>query len=190
MEPNTPDMLDHVLAQLNEMRGQLDRLTREAEARRLIGRYMYLCDVPLPDPHIPLAERSRAIAALFTQDAVWEGVGGAHGAQFGRNVGRDAIAEHFGRFYSRVDPAQTFNTHYLCTEQLLATDDGAEGRWVQFQPWADDKGGSLLRSSRLHVRFRMTPEGLRIAHYRTENLFIANLPDRWWDQMISASVLG
>jgi hypothetical protein len=71
----------------------------------------------------------------------------------------------------------------------VATADDAEGTWVQFQPWVFDDGTSMLRSSRLHVRFRGTEKGWRIAHYRTENLFIADLPDGWAKSMISGAEL-
>ncbi len=92
-------------------------------------------------------------------------------------------------FYTASNPRQIFNTHYLCSEQLWATAGGAEGQWVQFQPWIYDDGTSLLRSSRLHVRFRPTDDGWRIERYRTENLFVAPLPDGWWTSHLHESTL-
>lgn len=174
---------------LAELRRDVAVLKAEAEARRVLGRYMFLCDVPLPEPAIAANERARAIGELFCEDAVWEGVGGTHGAQFGRHEGREAITSHFERFYSARDPKQVFNTHYLCTEHVRATADGAEGRWVQFQPWVDDSGASLLRSSRLHVLFRQISGEMKIVRYRTENLFVAPLPAGWASQLLAASVL-
>lgn len=171
------------------LRREVDALTAEAQARRLLGRYMFLCDVPLPEAGLSPEQRAEAIAALFTEDAIWEGVGGTHGAQFGRHVGPKEIAAHFGRFYAARDPQQIFNTHYVCTEQVWATPDGAEGQWVQFQPWIDDAGKSIIRSSRLHILFRPTEDGWKIARYRTESLFIADLPDNWTKTRIGQSVL-
>lgn len=168
---------------------QVRALRAEAEARRLLGRYMFLCDVPLPEGGMTEEERAAAIADLFTDDAIWEGVGGAHGAQFGAHVGPEQIRAHFEKFYAKRDPRQIFNTHYVCSEQVRATEDGAEGQWVQFQPWVFDDGASLIRSSRLHVKFRPTSRGWRIAHYRTENLFIADLPKEWAHTLIRQSVL-
>jgi hypothetical protein len=60
---------------------------------------------------------------------------------------------------------------------------------VQFQPWIFDDGTSVLRSSRLRVRFRETVQGWRIAHYRTENLFVADLPLAWTTSLITNPVL-
>jgi hypothetical protein len=178
-----------VREQVEQLAQEVRQLRAEAEARRLLGRYMFLCDSPLPEPGLSDEERARAIGALFTEDGVWEGVGGTHGAQFGRHIGPEAIAAHMAGFYSASNPRQIFNTHYLCAEQLWATDEGAEGQWVQFQPWIYDDGHSIIRSSRLHVRFRPTVEGWRIARYRTENLFVGDLPDRWWTTHLDRSQL-
>ncbi|MBB3084419.1 nuclear transport factor 2 family protein [Geodermatophilus sabuli] len=174
---------------IEQLTREVRQLRAEAEARRLLGRYMSLCDSPLPEPGLSDEERARAIGALFTEDGVWEGVGGTHGAQFGRHVGPEAITAHMAGFYAARNPRQVFNTHYLCSEQLWATPEGAEGHWVQFQPWIYDDGHSLIRSSRLHVRFRPTGAGWRISHYRTENLFIGDLPDRWWTTHLERSQL-
>jgi hypothetical protein len=175
--------------QVVELAQEVRRLRAEAEARRLLGRYMFLCDSPLPEPGLSDEQRARAIGALFTEDGVWEGVGGTHGAQFGQHVGPEAIAAHMTGFYTARTPRQIFNTHYLSSEQLWATGDGAEGQWVQFQPWIYDDGHSIIRSSRLHVQFRPTDEGWRISRYRTENLFIGALPDHWWTTHLESSQL-
>jgi len=181
--------MSSVEARLEQLTEEVRQLRAESEARRLLGRYMFLCDSPVPEPGLPDEERARAIGRLFTEDAIWEGVGGTHGAQFGRHVGPDAIATHMTGFYTARNPRQVFNTHYLCSEQLWATPEGAEGQWVQFQPWIYDDGHSLIRSSRLHVRFRPTEAGWRISRYRTENLFVGDLPDRWWTTHLERSQL-
>ena len=182
--------LDELRSAITALQDEVCKLRVEADARHVLGRYMYLCDVPDPMGPRTSEERGQAIAALFTGDGIWEGVGQAHGTAFGRQIGPQAIASGMARFFAASAPRQIFNTHYLCTEQLRATAEGAEGHWVQFQPWIDDQGQALLRSSRLNVRFRHTDAGLKIAHYRTENLFIANLPADWTDSLISQSVLG
>lgn len=181
--------IEELNEELKQLRSEVAVLRAESAARRLLGRYMFLCDSPLPEHQMSDERRCEEIAALFTEDAVWEGVGGTHGAQFGRKIGPGAIAEHMAAFYGARNPRQVFNTHYLCTECVEATVDTAEGTWVQFQPWIYDDGSSLLRSSRLHVRFRNTAEGWRIQHYRTENLFIADLPQSWTKSQITSSEL-
>lgn len=182
--------MEDVRAAIAELQQQVAFLQAEAEARRLIARYMFLCDSPLPEAGMPADARADAIGALFTDDAIWQGVGGAHGAQFGQHRGPTEIAAHMRKFYAAENPKQIFNTHYLTAEQLRATSaETAEGEWVQFQPWIYDDGSSLIRSSRLHVKFRKTAAGWRIANYRTENLFIGKLPDNWAQTLIQTSVL-
>ncbi|MCC6828031.1 MAG: nuclear transport factor 2 family protein [Novosphingobium sp.] len=181
--------MEDLAAAVAQLRQDVAALKAEAAARRVLGRYMFLCDSPLPEGEMSAEERAVMIGDLFTEDAIWEGVGGAHGAQFGRHNGPAEIAAHMGRFYAARDPRQVFNTHYVCSEQVQATAEGAEGQWVQFQPWIHDDGTSILRSSRLHVFFRETPMGWKIARYRTENLFIADLPNDWTKSLIAQSVL-
>ena len=163
--------IDQVTQDLRELAAEVKVLRAESEARRLLGRYMFLCDSPLPEHQMSDEQRCRAIAGLFAEDAIWEGVGGTHGAQFGRKVGPAAIAEHMTGFYGVRDPRQIFNTHYLCSECLTATADTAEGTWVQFQPWIYDDGTSLLRSSRLSCgsAIRLSDGGSRTIEPRTSS---------------------
>lgn len=170
------------------LQAEVALLRAEAEIRRLVGRYMFLCDAPLAEPGMSDDARGAAIAALYTEDGVWEGVGAAHGTQFGRMVGRAEIAAFFANFYRRA-PRQVFNTHYLCSEQIFPGEDAAEGRWVQFQPWVFENGEAMLRSSRLQIRFLRTAEGWRIGRYRTENLFVAPLAASWPSSLIEQSTL-
>jgi hypothetical protein len=155
------------------------RLSAESDIRRLISRYMRLCDVPVPDADMSEEQRVQAIAALFCEDGVWEGVGEYYENQFGRLEGRSRIAEHFSKFFSAQDPRLILNCHYLTTENIEVMDDVAEGLWVQFQPWIYEDGSSLLRSSRLRCLFRREHGSWKMAHYRTENVFIAPLPQGW-----------
>jgi len=183
--------MDDLQQVLGELRRDVDRLKAESAARRLLARYMFLCDCPLPEPGMDEVRRAQAIGALFADDGTWEGVGGLHGAGFGQHRGPDAVAAFMRSVLMRRDPALVFNTHYLCSEQLEASEDGraAEGQWVQFQPWVHDDGRSLLRSSRLQAAFCLTAHGWRIARYRTENLFVAPLPANWAETLITQSVL-
>lgn len=183
--------MDHDIGALvAQLTRRVDRLEAEAAARRVLGRYMFLCDTPNPAGTMTAEERGNAIGALFTEDGIWEGVGGTHGAQFGRHVGPAGVAAHMTRFYAAQDPRQIFNTHYVCSEQLTSDDDGGvTGLWVQFQPWINDRNEALLRSSRLRVSFRAENGVWKIAHYRTENIFIADLPGNWLRSLIETSVL-
>ncbi len=170
---------------------QVDRLTAEAEIRRVQARYMVLCDTPCPEAGVDDdAERIDRIVDLYTEDAVWEGVGAYYDDQFGASVGRAAIRRHFEAFWGqRRDPALVLNVHYLTTEHVVVEGDEATGHWVHMQPWLFSDGRSLLRSSRLYNRFRRVGGAWKISRTRTENVFVAPLAPGWAESVGDTSVL-
>ncbi|MDB5997336.1 MAG: hypothetical protein JWP42_4472 [Pseudomonas sp.] len=170
--------------------GEEVRILRgEADIRRLMARYMWLCDIPLPEHGLDLEGRLQAIVELYAEDGKWEGVGSYYDNQFGGSVGHEQIYQHFKRFFQPTSPQLVLNCHYLTCEQIHVDGDTAEGQWVHFQPWIYDDGSSVLRSSRLNNRFRYVNGRWRIARYRTENVFIAPLPNDWATHFPATSVL-
>lgn len=171
---------------------RIEALEAEAEIRRLQARYMFLCDTPLPEYGVADdCERIELILELYTDDAIWEGVGEFYDGQFGRMDGKDRIREHFTRFWGeKQDPALVLNAHYLTSEQLHVDGDTADGQWIHMQPWLYADGTGLLRSSRLNNAFRKDVDGTwRISRTRTENVFVAPLPDGFVSDHATASVL-
>lgn len=173
---------------------RIEILEAEAEIRRIQARYMFLCDTPMPEYGCKNdAERIDLIMALYTEDAIWEGVGEYYDNQFGRAVGAAAIRKHFEGFWGgKTDPALILNCHYLTSEQIHVAADGrtADGQWVHMQPWLFSDGKALLRSSRLNNTFRKEPDGQwRITRTRTENVFVAPLAATWASDYPSKSVL-
>ncbi|MEE3849704.1 nuclear transport factor 2 family protein [Gordonia sp. LSe1-13] len=166
-------------------------LEAEAEIRRIQARYMFLCDTPCPEFGVhDDANRIELIVDLYTDDAVWEGVGEYYDGQFGHAEGKQAIREHFQRFWDENrDPKLALNAHYLTSEQIHVDGDEASGQWIHMQPWLFSDGTGLLRSSRLNNAFRLTPDGWRITRTRTENVFVADLPNRFTQSHPSTSVL-
>jgi ketosteroid isomerase-like protein len=68
----------------------------------------------------PIAD---AIAALFSEDAVWDG-----GPSLGLCEGRAAIRERF------LDPTLLFSWHYFLKPRITVTGDTAEARWDLLSP--------------------------------------------------------
>jgi len=166
-------------------------LEAEAEIRRVQARYMFLCDTPCPESGV-LGDDHRIdlIMALYTEDAVWEGVGEYYDGQFGRAEGADAVRAHFRRFWGeKKDPELLLNAHYLTSEQIHVDGDEASGQWIHVQPWLFSDGTALLRSSRLNNAFRRSDGTWKITRTRTENVFIAPLAPGWASAYPSASVL-
>jgi ketosteroid isomerase-like protein len=152
---------------------------------------MWLCDTPNPEYGVADdAERIELILALYTEDAVWEGVGEYYTGQFGRAEGKPAIRRHFQGFWGeKQDPALVLNAHYLTSEQIHVEGETATGQWIHVQPWLFSDGRALLRSSRLNNAFRRDDGVWRITRTRTENVFVAPLAPHFASDFPSTSVL-
>ena len=182
--PSTPDVAALVR--------RIEVLEAEAAIRRLESRYMSLCDTPCPEFGVrDDAHRIELIMELYTEDAIWEGVGEYYDNQFGQVIGKDAIRKHFQKFWGeKQDPLLLLNCHYLTSEQIHVTGDTATGQWVHMQPWIFSDGKALLRSSRLDNAFPKEADGVwRVTRTRTENVFVGPLPAGWASDYPSKSVL-
>ena len=182
---------DVLLQSLEALTERVEALEAEADIRRVQARYMFLCDTPCPEYGVENdAQRIARILDLYTEDAVWEGVGAYYDNQFGRRVGKAALREHFESFWGQKrDPALLLNVHYLTSEQIHVRGDEADGQWVHCQPWIFSDGSSLLRSSRLNNLFRKVDGIWKVARTRTENVFVAPLRAGWAHNVPDRSVL-
>ncbi|MGY1745022.1 nuclear transport factor 2 family protein [Blastococcus sp. SYSU D00695] len=103
---------------------RIARLEAAEAIRNLKARYCELCDSGYPaDP----------LAALFTQDAVWDG-----GEVLGVHHGREAI----GRFFSTMPSTLSFAIHHVTNPRIeVAADaDSATGHWLLLQAATDPTG--------------------------------------------------
>ncbi|NUO84931.1 MAG: SnoaL-like domain-containing protein [Cupriavidus sp.] len=153
--------------------GRVAALESQDAARRALSRYMSLCDVPAPrDAHdAPAGE----LEALFTADAVWEGVGAEYAAGFGRHIGPAAIVS-FLRGYLPPAPHFRRNVHCLTSESLLAQGGTVRGHWILQQLSVYAGGQTELISARLAVAFAIDTDGTaRIRHFQTERLSCTRL---------------
>jgi len=149
---------------------RLAALEAQNAVRKTIARYMALCDVPCA----PL--EGEALAALFTDDAVWEGIGPQYAKKFGRLQGRTAIVEMLQR-YLPPTPHFASNVHFLTSEHIEVEGDIAKGRWIMLQASAYVDAKAELISARLEIDFapssRDENNAWLIRHFRTERLFDA-----------------
>ena len=174
---------------LEQLSAKVDVLQGEAEIRRIVSRYMFLCDIPILEPGIDVDDKIEMILDLYTDDATWEGVGAFYQGQFGVMRGRENLRTHFQGFFKSRDPAMLLNCHYLTAEHITVDGNHGEGRWVHFQPWIFSDGTSELRSSRLFNTFRKVDGIWKMSRYRTENVFSAKLPGNWWESFVERSIL-
>jgi hypothetical protein len=147
---------------------RLQTLEGESAVRRLMARYMDLCDVPRAVTHVS------ELAELFCIDAIWEGVGSQTAQTFGQHRGRDAVAAFVGSY---LPPSEHFclNLHYLTSESISVDGSTAQGQWImqQISTYAD--GRSELFGTRLNIDFRCVDDTWLIAHFRTQRLFNTQL---------------
>ncbi|CAM3013964.1 nuclear transport factor 2 family protein [Pseudomonas plecoglossicida] len=149
---------------IQDLQARLQRFENQQAIRVCINRYMELCDQL--DASTPLDE----LAALFTQDAVWEGKGAKYAASFGGYRSREAIRAMFAT-YMKTPAHFALNVHFLTSEVIEAEADQGLGRWVMLQTSTFADGASHLNAARLTVRFALEEGQWRMAHFQTENLF-------------------
>lgn len=142
---------------------RLVALEDENAIRRVMTRYMELCDVPLPD-HAGLAMND-----LFAEDAIWEGIGSQYAKKFGRITGRQQIVEFV---QSYLPPSAHFrtNVHFLTSEHITVMKQHGRGQWLMQQISEYEDGRTELINARLAVDFRRVGGNWQIAHFRTERL--------------------
>lgn len=155
--------MENLEAKCARLDARLAILEAEAEIRRLMARYMSLCDCPAQAPAGKLDD-------LFCSDAVWEGVGPRYAGEYGRHEGRERIVAFFESFAQR-GARFAFNAHFLTSESIEVDGSCAIGWWMLLQPCTYTDGESHLIGARLQITFRREAGRWRIAHFRTENLF-------------------
>lgn len=143
---------------------RLATLEGESAVRRLMARYMDLCDVPRAATHIS------ELAELFCLDAIWEGIGSQTAQTFGQHHGREAVAAFVGGY---LPPSDHFrlNLHYLTSESIQVDGGTAQGQWIMQQICTYADGRTELFGTRLNIDFRCVDGTWLIAHFRTQRLF-------------------
>ena len=155
---------------------RLEQLEAVNSIRNCLSRYMEICDAL--DQNTNLNE----LMALFSQDAVWEGIGERYSKAFGRLQGAEAIA-HMFQSYMQREAHFSLNAHFINSEQIRVDGNNAVGTWLMLQSSSFSQGGSHLTSAKLRIDFKQQIEGAWvISHFRTENIFSREV-SAWSDQM-------
>lgn len=161
----TSDHPDDVRA----LRQRIEELEGFVEVQRLLGEYMFRCDVvDLSEP----ADRTLAaerVAELFAEDAIWEGVGRSR-EEFGRDEGRQAI---LARFSPRPGPPKFHhNFHLVATPRIVVKGVGANGKWTLLCAVARASANPIWRVARNDVDFAKRDGRWLISHFRAETLLV------------------
>lgn len=164
------------LTKFDELAHRVEALESEGEIRRLLARYMRIGDSPTltwPGPEFH---------ELFTRDVIWEGIGPRYEAEFGRHEGLPAVMAFFQSFRGR-ERRFVLNLHILGSEAIEVNGRQAKGTWMMLEPVSWNTGESALLSARLEIDFQREPEGWKIAHFRTSNIFIQPQLAGWGDDL-------
>lgn len=149
--------------------GRLRALEAQNAVRKTIARYMALCDVPAR------GLEGESLAALFSDDAVWEGIGPQYADKFGR-LQRPADIVAMLQRYLPPTPHFATNVHFLTSEHIDVNGETAKGRWIMLQASGYVDAKAELIAARLEVDFVPSPHDdsiWLIRHFRTERLFDA-----------------
>ena len=155
---------DQLQDAVNTLAARLALVEAERDVRNVLARYMHLCDQPCTDDAFP------QLGDLFADDAVWEGIGALYTQTFGRQLGRDQIVAFLARYLA---PSTHFksNLHFLTSDQITVTADGASGQWIMLQASTYEDDSSELIAARLTIDFRQHQGRWQMAHFRTQRLF-------------------
>ena len=153
---------------LEALQARIVALEAENAVRKTIARYMALCDVPSGSLD------GETLAALFTQDAIWEGIGPQYTQKFGHLRGHEAILSMLQRYLPPV-PHFATNVHFLTSETIEVDGARAKGRWIMLQASGYVDARAELIAARLEIDFVPAQDGRNwlIQHFRTERLFDA-----------------
>jgi len=149
------------LVRLERLERRLQALEDAEAIRNLKARYAALCDAQYD---------ADGIAALFTEDAVWESPG------LGRFEGREAIRG----FFRRAGGIFSFAIHYSLNGQITVDGDTAQAQWYLFMPCTAAEGNRALWRAGIDHEYYVRVGGTWMFHHkRSEPLMNASFENGW-----------
>lgn len=148
---------------IEELASRVRRLEDLEAIKDLKHRYCTYCDSQYD---------ADAIAALFVEDAIWDG------GTFGRCVGREAIRE----FFRGASKVLTLAAHQVMNPLIAITGDRATGEWKLIQPCTQEtKRGprGMWLMATYHDEYIRTAAGWRFQSLRVDILFFAPHEGGW-----------
>jgi ketosteroid isomerase-like protein len=164
-------MTSSISSHSTEIAAQLDVISSRDAVRHVKAAYMQGLD----------DRRRGAVAELFWEDAVWEGLPdrapeGEHPIGSGsRIVGRAAIAQSF------VDAAaaMSFTAHFLMNEAIEVTGNHATGRWKLLQACTAREGRAFWQAGVYTDDFERRDGIWKISHLRLAMDFRTPFDEGW-----------
>ena len=166
------DDFESLLRRVGELEERL-RATEDVLAiQRLKSRYAHLVDARTPRsgelPQASIDTIARQIAALFSEDGVWDG-----GEALGVARGREEIFEILRR------PSLQFTWHYFVKPDIEVEGDRARGRWDILSPCTSKDGRALWMAGVEHDEYVREDGDWLHARMRLEVVFMASHERGW-----------
>jgi uncharacterized protein (TIGR02246 family) len=152
---------------MSDLEARLRRLEDIEAVKQLKARYCAACDDGYD------ADR---LAALFTEDAVWDG-----GRTFGLVEGREAIRRHYQGASKRLTVAR----HQVMNPIIEIDGDTATGHWLLFQPCTSagaDGEQAMWLAATYRDTYRRDGDGWLISGTVIEVAFFTPYDRGWVDQ--------
>ena len=148
-------------ARLERMERRLQTLEDAEALRNLKAHYAALCD----DNY-----NADGIAAMFTEDAIWESPG------LGRYEGREAIRA----FFKGAGGIFSFAIHYSLNGHIAIDGDTAHASWYLFMPCTVADGDrAMWRAGIDHETYQRVGGTWMFSHKRSQPLMNATFQDGW-----------
>lgn len=153
---------------------RITKLESERDISRCMTQYMNLCDQLGPSFQID------RLLELFTEDAVWQGVGSRYSETFGKLEGVKSISEMF-RKYCESPAHFALNVHLLSNEIIDVDSEFARGQWTLIQPSTVREGHSRLSCAQITAEFKKVNGAWKISMFQTESIFNREVQKPWDD---------
>lgn len=148
------------------------RLEAEKLVRERMNHYMAFCN------HLDAQADLTVLMSMFTENALWRGIGSRYAKTFGEYKGAAEIEAMFAKY--TVEPVHfEFNAHFLCNELIEVADNTATGSWMLIQPSSFKTGESRLSCARISAEFSLVGGDWKISLFTTENLFSRPMGAPW-----------
>lgn len=166
------DEIARMREELIRLRERVESLEAYQAIQGLKARYGALADSRYtrkgPKSEAEIGAAADGLAALFTEDAVWDG-----GATLGVAEGRAAIRQRF------LEPTLRFSWHYFVKPQIHVDGDDARATWDILAPCTAKDGTPMWMSGVEHDRYRREGGVWLHTHMRLEPIFMAPHATGW-----------
>jgi len=161
------DDVELLSKRVDELEAQLDRLSSERTIAQVMYRYVHACDE---------VKQADAVAAFFTDDAVWEGQGNF--AEFRSTRGREAIH----RMFLGNPTMLPFTAHFLTNPDIKLAADGerAWARWHTLEAATlKDRRTQVWMAAWYENDFVRVDGEWLISHLRYRDRFVCPYDEGW-----------